>query len=81
MFQITHAMWSKGAIGIAAFHLIPGDNVFEVTIKTPLTEPGIFSINRENAIDKYGLESINKKGVIGIWVPFSDLKKMGVPNG
>jgi hypothetical protein len=79
MIKITHIMWCKQAIGIAERKLKKGVNQFQVTVKDKNGEPlypGIYSIDREEAIQKYGMRLINQRNLYGIWVPLKDLIEM-----
>lgn len=80
MINITHIMWGKKgkrSIGIAIRKLMRGDNEFVVSAKSKKNGeryyPGTFVINREQAIEKYGVESINA-GLIGVTIPTDDLE-------
>ena len=80
MIEITHALWKRHAIGIALNKLTPGLNKFKVTIKRvdgTIPYPETYVINREEAISKYGIEEINKKGMRGVFVPLDDLQPAG----
>jgi hypothetical protein len=80
MIKITHIMWYKNAIGIAERKLKKGINQFQVTVKNKEGEtlyPGIYSIDKDEAIQKYGIRLINQRNLYGIWIPLRDLIEMG----
>ena len=80
MFDITHVKWSKHAIGIALRRLDPGDNLYRITAAKKdgsYMYPGTFVINREKAVEKYGVSIINHSDLPGVWVPLSELEKAG----
>lgn len=80
MIDITHIKWSEKKIGIALRKLKPGLNQFVITAKDKNGDylyPGIFTIHREEAIQKYGLAVINKRNLTGIWIPLEDLERSG----
>jgi hypothetical protein len=79
MIKITHIMWCQQAIGIAERKLKPGLNKFQITVKNKAGEklyPITYSIDREAAIQKYGIKLINNKNLYGVWVPLRDLIDM-----
>lgn len=77
MIKITHIMYSKKAIGIALHKLKTGINKFTITVRDKSgdkTYPNIYIINKEDAVEKYGISVINKKGLKGIWLPLDNLE-------
>ena len=79
MIKITHIMWCQQALGIAERKLKPGYNKFQVTVTNKAGErlyPITYTINREEAIQKYGLRLINNKNLYGVWIPLRDLTEM-----
>ena len=77
MISITHIKWGEKKIGIASHKMLSGNNVFEVTAEGKDGQryyPGIFSINKAAAIERYGEATINKNGLKGVWVPLKDLE-------
>ena len=76
MIRIKGIMYGAQKIGISLQKLVPGDNDFEITVEDrfgDLLYPGVFTINKEDAIKKYGISVINRRHLEGIWVPLSDL--------
>lgn len=72
-------MWCQQAIGIAERKLKKGINKFQVTVKDrngDILYPGIYSIDKDEAIQKYGIRLINKRNLYGIWIPLRDLIEM-----
>jgi hypothetical protein len=79
MINISGIMWKDRRLGIALHKLRPGDNKFKVTVLNCTKEPhfpGIYIINLEKAIEKYGVSIINRNDLRGIWVPLNDLQSM-----
>lgn len=81
MIRITHGRWSRSSIGVARSALKPGDNEVMVTFDTGVTKPGVFIINREDVISKYGVEVINNNGLMGVYIPYKDLIGMEASHG
>lgn len=78
MIRIKGIMYGERKIGISLRKMVPGNNDFEITVEDrygDLLYPGTFVINREDALSKYGVCTINKRGLQGVWVPLADLKK------
>jgi hypothetical protein len=79
MINISGIMWKDRRLGIALHKLRPGDNKFKVTVLNCTKEPhfpGVYIINLEKAIEKYGISIINRGDLRGIWVPLNDLQGM-----
>lgn len=78
MLKIKGIMWGERKIGIALHKLEDGNNAFEIDVVNSAGErfyPGIFVISKEAAIAKYGISTINKNNLQGIWIPLRDLEK------
>jgi hypothetical protein len=74
--EISGILWSKQSIGVA-WHKLKEDDTIEVTVKGKdgkLLHPGKYKVNKKDLLERYGpLEVINKGGLVGIFIPRSDL--------
>lgn len=80
-YKITHILWSKKSIGLGLKAL---GREFVVTVKDKAGEflhPGVFKIEKDKALEKYKLETINNRGLQGVWIPLVDLKDLEVKGG
>ena len=79
MINITHIKWSPPKrIGVALHKLTPGDNVIQITAKNAQGEllyPNPFTVDMEKIIDLYGVTTINKKDLRGVWIPLADVER------
>ena len=79
MIRITHILWRRPrSIGIALSKLKKGDNEVKVTAKGTngqLYYPNTLIVNRERAINIYGVKSINKNNLQGIFIPTADIDR------
>ena len=82
MLEISGIMWGDKKIGIALHKLTPGLNKFVVTVKDKsgnLLYPNTYCIDRDQAVQKYGVTNINTNNLRGIFVPLADLEAMVIP--
>lgn len=79
--DITDVMWCDKTVRIAEARLRHDDlpvMYFRVTVKKKdgvLLFPGVYKINKKDAIEKYGIKPINKNNLMGIMIPFDDMKE------
>lgn len=79
MIVIRGILWSSNSIGIAINKMVEGDNEYMIDLADKTGKQlysGIYSINREEAINRYGISVINKKGLKGVWVPLNDMRRI-----
>ena len=78
MIEITHIKWAGKKIGIALRKLQHGLNYYTITAVGKDKKryfPKVYKIDREAAIEKYGVSVINKGDLEGIWVPLSEIEE------
>jgi len=78
MIEITHIKWSGNKIGIALHKLKDGLNEVLITAKNKSGIPYYpeqFIVDKERLIKQYGITTINKNHLQGIWIPINDLLK------
>ena len=78
MIKITHIKYSNRSIGIAASKMRSGSNMIQITVTDKngnLLYPEPFRLDRELAIAKYGIQEINKGGLMGVFVPLKDIEE------
>lgn len=74
--KITHIKWDGYKIGVALHKLKEGKNKVLVTAKDKngeLLYPLPIILDKEEAIDRYGVSIINKNHLQGIWIPLRSL--------
>ena len=77
MIEIPYIMWSKKAAGVALHKLKEGDNLVKITAKDQRGQPYFphtITINKSEAVKAYGVSTINKGGLRGIWIPLPERK-------
>jgi hypothetical protein len=78
MIKITHIKYSNRSIGIAASKKKSGPNKIQITAEDKngtMLYPEPFRLDREIAIAKYGIQEINKGGLMGVFVPLRDIEE------
>ena len=69
--EITHIKWDGFKIGVALHKMVDGYNKINVTAKNKsgkLIHSEPILLNKQNAIEKYGVSIINKNGLKGVWI-------------
>jgi len=75
IINISHIMYSKKAIGVALNKMKDGENIIQITVRNShgkLVYPNELKIDRSTVIDLYGIMSINKHNLQGVWIPIAD---------
>ncbi len=70
--EIPCILWKKRAVGVALQKLRAGLNIIKVTAKNKEGElyyPRSIVVHKETAVKLYGIETINQKGLRGVWLP------------
>ena len=83
MIKITHIKWGGRKIGIALHKLKDGDNEIAITAKDKNGQfyyEDTYLMNRQKLIDIFGISTINKNSLRGIWVPLADIERGIFPN-
>ena len=78
MIDITHIKWSNSSIGVAMSKLVPGLNIIKITAKSTSGElyyPNVLVVDKQALMSKYGVTQINKRGLLGIWIPTKDFEQ------
>lgn len=69
-------MCSTKSVGVALNKMVDGENLIKVTAKDKdgnLLYANPFKLDKQKAIGKYGVCTINKNGLMGIWIPLIDV--------
>jgi hypothetical protein len=78
MIKITHIKWSNRSIGVALHKLAEGENTIKITAKGKDDKeyyPEPFTVEKSALESKYGVETINKNDLLGIWIPLKDIQE------
>ena len=72
MLIIKGIMWGERKVGLALHKLHSGENEFIIDVKG---YSGVYRVNKEDAINRYGISVINRGNLKGIWIPLDDLER------
>lgn len=76
--KITHILWRKRAIGVSLRKLVDGLNEIKITVKDKANNrlyPDPIVISREKLLNIYSVETINKSGLQGVFIPLIDIER------
>ena len=79
--EISHIMWSNKKIGVALHKMKKGVNIIRITAIGKDGKPyypETFEVNREEVVVKYGISTINRNNLPGVWIPIADLEVANV---
>ena len=78
MINITHILWKRKAVGVALSKLKNGENIINITVKdksgTRLVADPV-KVTKEKLLNIYDIETINKRGLEGVFIPLADITR------
>jgi len=78
MIKITHIKWDGKKIGVALKKLKEGKNEIAITAKDKSGQfyyPDTFEVDKQKLIDLFGISTINKNDLQGVWIPLRDIER------